>query len=239
MLEIRGNIRRVGWYPTGTKSPDKEYTRGHFRRLWAGREHLCPYPEDLEDPMPDNTQERVVEVEDREDEASDCAHGGQETSCSDADDSKADNSDADDSSETESSDEDESQRCERCKRRQIGGLQCSGCGWPVGCQDPNCRWCNDSADSVISSGEASTDAQEEDGAMPEAPSPDPPTAEVWPGAFRADPIPFTTPGHAFGLAETRSWLGEVPSLADIETGGGGAHSSIPFIELDNPWEDAD
>jgi len=56
----------------------KRYSRAHFRQLWEGREHLCPYPEDLEDAGSDGAHQFD-------------AHGEN----SDADDSN--DSDADDS----------------------------------------------------------------------------------------------------------------------------------------------
>ncbi|KAK3900087.1 hypothetical protein C8A05DRAFT_17566, partial [Staphylotrichum tortipilum] len=55
VLKVRGNTRRVSHF---------NYTRAHFRQLWAGREHLCHYPEDLEDTASDEDQEEAVEDED-------------------------------------------------------------------------------------------------------------------------------------------------------------------------------
>jgi hypothetical protein len=136
--------------------------------------------------------------------------------------------------------QDRIKRCKVCKTGHAGGVfQCCHCGWSFGCRDPNCGYCNvqnDLADPSMMRGEASPDPQEEDYAMPEAPSNADPTAEVW--AFRANSVRFDSPDHLGPGTEIQHWRGEIPSLD--ETRGDGAHDcTIPLIELDNPWEDAD
>ncbi len=268
--KVRGDIRRVGWHPT------KRYTRTDFRRLWAGREHLCPYPEDLNDARSDDgTRGEIVEAEEGDDEASHFAHGSQGAYSSDADQSDADNLDVDDpdaddtdaddtdvddpdvddpdvGSEIDSDSDDSDANsdssdkiqagikcCKVCKMSHIGGAvpQCCHCGWSSSCRDPNCGYCsvrNDLPDTSMMREEISPDLQEEDCAMPEAPSHADPTAEVW--AFGANHVRFDLPDHLGTGTEIQHWLGELPR--PDETRGDGSHGySMPVIELDNPWVD--
>ena len=87
--------------------------------------------------------------------------------------------------------------------------------------------------------EASADPEEEDYAMPEAEAPSSnTTAEVPPAALRADSVSFIhSPDHDSAGMDIQHGLEVMPSLDDTETQGDVAHSSIPIIELDNPWAD--
>ncbi|KAK4164342.1 hypothetical protein QBC43DRAFT_288937 [Cladorrhinum sp. PSN259] len=49
VFKVRGRFPRRAAYLTGNLEPWQNYTKGDFRNLWAGREHLCPYPDELLD----------------------------------------------------------------------------------------------------------------------------------------------------------------------------------------------
>lgn len=218
VLEVRGNIRRVGWYPE-TKGG---YSRADFRQLWKGREHLCPYPEDLEDPGWD-----LAHLFDPRAEKSS------------NDKSNVDNPDSNSSDMTESGDEGESERRVRCEMCLTGGPECRRCGWSFGCRDPNCGYCSDSDDGLILTGESGSDLQEEDHEVLEALLPDS-TTEAWPRAPRAESNPFLrAPDHVSVGMGIQHWARDVQNLDDLETQGRGFQSSIPVIEMDNPWADAE
>ena len=104
---IRGYFKRVASY-------SREYTVEHFRRLWAGREGLCPYPEDLEDAEGDNSfdfgnRDKHPESDRSEEEGSedDCWY----PDCQD-------------------------HGCRFC--RPCGPGDC----WSDDCRDPECRFCH-------------------------------------------------------------------------------------------------
>lgn len=251
-LEVRGHARRVGWYPREGHY-NSRYTRARFRRLWAGREHLCPYPEDLEDTRSDDAlgTEKEVEAPDfpRGSQGETSGTHGHQHEDSDVGDSDVEDSGAEDSgaedSDAGSSDMkcpihgDMTEWCGPCSKFQLAGPECRDCGWSFGCRDPNCGCRDDSEDSLEMGGEASPGPQEEDCAMPEAPSPDP-AADVcmWSGALRTDSILTHSPDHLSAGMDVRLWLGDTHRVDGMETQGTGRHSSIPLIEMDNPWEDA-
>ena len=273
VFEVRGNTRRVGWYVPGY------YVRSDFRQLWAGREHLCPYPDDLAaDTGSGEGQEEAVEDGDSDGEALDFSDGGEDpeaghfdssAAVSDVENCNAENSNAEnlntevydsdseasgaeshdldgstaDGSEPEispfyivgleGSEVDGEEWCRRCMARKVGGPQCDACGWTFGCGDPNCRY--DRCEARRSArGGGSPDPDGEDCAMPEEPSPAP-AAEGWPQAQRVDALL----DHLSAQMEVACWLEDVPaSLDEIEVQAGVACSSIPSIEMDNPWGDA-
>ncbi len=186
VLKVLGNFRRVGWYPK-----TEHYSRTHFRRLWEGREHLCPYPEDLEDTGSDGTHQFNLHAENSN--------------------SNVDGSNSSSSKRTESNDEDERKRrmrrmrCVRCKMRHTGGPECSRCGWSFGCRDSHCRHCNPdhSGNSLRMTGESSPELQDEASVISEA-LPSDSTAEAWPGALQAESSPFihSPPDHLSVGVET-------------------------------------
>ncbi len=228
VLEVRGNIRRVDWYPVGRGRRKRIYTRARFRQLWVGREHLCPYPEDLGETGLDYAQEGREAEESGSD--SDSISWSQEIS--DVNDSDVDNSDAiDDSDNVNESDNIDhpdvddpgennspyessnstynsdstshwrsSRRCSRCDkpRREMGDPQCHRCGWSFGCRDPQCDYCNSSDNSLTTEGEESNNSQEEDDVTSEAPPSDAP-AEAQGGALGAESSSLIhEPDHFFG-----------------------------------------